>query len=210
MTSDAVLAHCYEWVESSGGIALIDMPGLWNPDMEIGREPWSTTLNEVVRHRIGERRRAGSGFYERSSRGQTELLRNSPFEEISSGSTSTTISWTLEEVVGYLYAISFANRNILGDRAAAFEADLRSILIEFKHGARFLRTLESRWSAGTPLTQPAGSSLAANPPTPIPRYADDSGGYPWLLTSYCSSSCCCFPHSSPARKPPSSHSTAFD
>ena len=147
MNADAVLARCHEWVESGGGIALVDMPGLWNPDMEIGREPWIAALSEVVRRHLGERRRAGSGYYERDSRDQAELLGDSPFEEISTGSTSTTISWTLDEVVGYLYSTSFANRDILGDRAAAFEADLRSTLIEFEPSAHFPRTLEARWSA---------------------------------------------------------------
>lgn len=145
MDGDAVLAQCHQWTSEGGGIALMDMPGLWNPDMEIGREPWIGALSEVVRRHLGERRRAGSGYYERATRSHEELLRDSPFQAVSSGSTVETVSWTLDEVVGYLYSTSFANREVLGQRVDAFEADLRSALLELEPSGTFARTLEASW-----------------------------------------------------------------
>lgn len=148
MDGDAVLAGCHEWTSEGGGIALLDMPGLWTPDMELGREPWIGTLGDVVRRHLGERRRAGSGYYERAERSHEELLQNSPFESISSGSRSQTVTWALDEVIGYLYSTSFANRELLGDRVEAFESDLRSALLELEPSGRFPRTLEARWVFG--------------------------------------------------------------
>ena len=145
MDGDAVLARCHQWTSVGGGIALLDMPGLWNPDMEIGREPWIAALSEVVRRHVGERRRAGSGYYKGVERSHEELLRDSPFEAISSGSTAETVTWTLDEVVGYLYSTSFANREILGERVDAFEVDLRSALLELEPSGNFARTLEAGW-----------------------------------------------------------------
>jgi ubiquinone/menaquinone biosynthesis C-methylase UbiE len=148
MDGDGVLARCHQWVQAGGGVALLDMPGLWNPDMGIGDEPWIAALSEVVRRHLGERRRAGSGYYQGVARSHEELLRDSPFKEVSSGSTTAIVTWTLDEVVGYLYSTSFANRDILGDRVDAFESDLRATLIALEPSGRFPRTLEATWTCG--------------------------------------------------------------
>ena len=145
MDADLVLGRCHRSVVEGGGIALLDMPGLWNPDMVLGEERWIGALSEVVRGHLGERRRAGSGYYERAERSHEELLRDSPFQEITTGRVAATISWTLDEVVGYLYSTSFANRSILGERVEAFEAELRSTLLALEPTGRFARTLNAAW-----------------------------------------------------------------
>ncbi|PZC43917.1 MAG: hypothetical protein DK306_001966 [Chloroflexi bacterium] len=122
------------------------MPGLWNPDMRIGDEPWIAALSEVVRSHLGEHRREGNGHYEGVELSHEELLRDSPFEEIRSGSTAATVPWTLNEVVGYLYSKSFANREVLGDRVDAFGSDLRAALIALELSGRFPRALEAVWT----------------------------------------------------------------
>ena len=82
----------------------------------------------------------------RKYRSHEELLRDSPFEEIRSGSTAATVPWTLNEVVGYLYSKSFANREVLGDRVDAFGSDLRAALIALELSGRFPRALEAVWT----------------------------------------------------------------
>lgn len=149
MDGPSVLTRCHEWTAEGGGIALLDMPGMWTPDMELGREPWIGALGDVVRRHLGERRRAGSGYYERAERSHEELLSDSPFESISAGSTSEAVTWGLDEVVGYLYSTSFANKEVLGERVEAFEADLRSTLLELEPSGRFPRTLEASWVFGS-------------------------------------------------------------
>lgn len=148
MDGDGVLAKCHEWTSEGGGIALLDMPGLWSTDEVVGEEAWIAALSEVVRRHLGERRRAGSGYYERAERSHEELLRDSPFGEIEVGSTSETVTWSLDEVVGYLYSTSFANKEVLGERVEVFEADLRSTLLELEPSGRFPRTLEASWVFG--------------------------------------------------------------
>ena len=148
MDGPSVLARCHEWTAEGGGIALLDMPGMWTPDMALGNEPWIGVLGDVLRRHLGDRRRAGSGYYRPAERSHEELLSDSPFEAIEAGSTSEAVTWTLDEVIGYLYSTSFANKEVLGDRVEAFEKELRVSLQEVEPSGRFPRTLEAWWVFG--------------------------------------------------------------
>jgi SAM-dependent methyltransferase len=148
MDRDAVLARCREWLAPGGGIAVVDMPGMWSPDMTLGAEPWLEALRGVVERYLGSRRRAGAGYYAPQHEAAASAFGRVGFEGIETGSASVDLRWSADEVVGYLYSTSFANREQLGARVEAFEEELRSALGEAEPSDVFGRRLEARWALG--------------------------------------------------------------
>lgn len=146
MDRDTVLARCHELVEPGGGIALIDMPGMWAPTMELGAEPWLAALRSVIERHLGARRRAGDGYYAPQHDRPEDTLHHSSFVAVQAGSATLDLTWSADEVVGYLYSTSFANRSLLGDRVETFETDLRAALAAAEPSGRFQRRLEASWA----------------------------------------------------------------
>jgi len=103
------------------------------------------TIMEVVRKHLGERRRAGSGFYGTHPRPWEAYLAESRYEGTEQGHHRFSVEWDLDGVVGLLYSTSFANPRILGDRVEAFEADLRAALLALDASGRFQRTFDAEW-----------------------------------------------------------------
>jgi SAM-dependent methyltransferase len=148
MDGRAVLERLHELVAPGGGVALIGMPGMWSPDLRLGEERWLGALADVVRRHLGERRRAGGGFYEAARLSHAELIAGSPFELGEVGATTLELTWSLDEVVGYLYSTSFANRALLGSGTEAFEAELRGALEGVEPSGRYARRIEVDWAFG--------------------------------------------------------------
>jgi hypothetical protein len=148
MDGRAVLERLHELVAPGGGVALIGMPGMWSPDLRLGEERWLEALAGVMRRHLGERRRAGGGFYEAARLSHAELIAGSPFDLGEVGTRTLELTWSLEEVVGYLYSTSFANRALLGSGAEAFEAELRGALEAVEPSGRYARRIEVDWAFG--------------------------------------------------------------
>lgn len=148
MDRSAVLARCHEWTEVGGGIALLDMPGMWSTAMELGAESWLETIRAVIERHLGPRRRAGDGYYEPQHEPSATSLARAGFEAIQTGAATADLVWSIDEVIGYLYSTSFANRSLLGDRIEAFEQDLRAALLAAEPEGRFTRRLEATWAFG--------------------------------------------------------------
>ena len=146
MDKPLVLGLAHERVEAGGGIALFGMAGLYRPDERDAEEPWIGVLSTVVHRWLGERRRAGDGYYERDARRFDEMLADdSRFTEIEDRELPVPHVWDVDFVIGYLNTTSFANRRILGDDADAFERDVRETLLAFNPSNRFERVLEAGW-----------------------------------------------------------------
>ena len=148
MDRASVLARCHQLVRPGGGIAIVDMPGMWSPNMQLGTEPWLEALREVIERHLGTRRRAGDGYYEPQHEPAEDSLRQSPFEAIESGGADLDLTWSIDEVVGYLYSTSFANRSQLGDGIETFERDLLAALGAAEPAGRFRRRLRATWAFG--------------------------------------------------------------
>jgi hypothetical protein len=55
----------------------------------------------------------------------------SPFPRVEHYSITVSRSPSIDEIVGYLYSTSFCSPAVLGEKQAAFEADLRRTLSEY-------------------------------------------------------------------------------
>ncbi len=50
--------------------------------------------------------------------------------------------WSIDQIVGYLYSTSYASKSVLGERAAAFEQDVRESLLRLRPDGQFEKLVE--------------------------------------------------------------------
>jgi len=98
-----------------------------------GKEPWQRIVADIVRHwtsraaaygDVAAQPQPGSGpdHYER-------VLRATGFVEVASYPFVALYDWTIDTIIGNLYSTSFCSKQVLGDNAAAFEAEVKAALL---------------------------------------------------------------------------------
>jgi SAM-dependent methyltransferase len=106
-----------------------------------GTEPWQQAVVGVITARLGERRRAGRGFFPVDPRLHQDYLVPAGFD-LELTDYATTLTWDYERVLGYLYSTSYASPAILGAQREGFEADLSAALDAVEPSGRFVEQLE--------------------------------------------------------------------
>lgn len=134
MDRDATLRTLHEIVTPGGGIAILGSGGsdsAWTPPET------RSVLDAVVKRWLGETRRAGSGTYEHPTERHEAIISRSPFRGLEVHTVSHREDWTVDELVGSLYSMSYASPFVLGANREAFESDLRSRLAALEPSGRF-------------------------------------------------------------------------
>lgn len=121
--------------KSGGGVVIIGDNG---PRDGPPGNPWKAVIDETVRHWLGDSRKAGTkGTYTHPEKRFEAILKESPFHNLESVKISTTRTWTIDQIIGYLYSTSSTSIPVLGDKKELFEADLRRRLLSLDPGGLF-------------------------------------------------------------------------
>ncbi|WP_432033711.1 class I SAM-dependent methyltransferase [Streptomyces antibioticus] len=133
MDRDKVLRDLDELILPGGAVVLASggAPG------ELEPAPWLEVVTEVRTRYLGPERRAGSGTYTHPKERHQDILARSPFNEIETARWDRTLTRTLDEVIGWVFSLSYSSPAQLADRKDAFERDLRAALIEFQPDGKF-------------------------------------------------------------------------
>lgn len=126
MDRERVLRELHPMISDGSGICIVANTSIWS----MTRDEWQKAGRAVIEKYLGERRRAGSGYYDVESRRHEDFVRESAFRNVEEWSLKWDWSVTLDEVVGYLFSTSMANPNILGDKTEAFDNELRQVLTD--------------------------------------------------------------------------------
>ncbi len=141
MDQPMVLRRLEELVAPGGAVAMFGMGGShWEVP-----EPWSRAVVAVIQRWLGPERRAGQRVARIDERRFEDWLAESAFTRLEIGSYTFDHTWTLDEVIGELYATSYANPSVLGDRLPGFEADVRRELLTIEPAGRYTRTIACEW-----------------------------------------------------------------
>jgi len=134
MDRSAVLAKSHALLADGGGMAIFagGSGSLWN-----GTETWQKEVVGVIKRWLGETRRAGNGEYPRQPGRHEDYIAASRFSLERTGYYRFPYEWDVSAIIGNLYSTSFCNKRLLGDHAAAFEADLRQTLLALNPAGRF-------------------------------------------------------------------------
>jgi trans-aconitate methyltransferase len=125
-----VLSTLYDMLEFEGGLAIVNQER---------RAPTAITNaeDETVKKFLGDRRRAGCGYYEHPPEGHAVILARSRFAVLAPWHYSYQRAQTVDEAIGLVFSTSRATRQLLGDRAEEFEAELRRRFMEVAPGGKF-------------------------------------------------------------------------
>lgn len=122
MNRKLIAQHCQKWLLPCGALSVLGGSSTWT-----GTSAWQETAREVMKKWLGERRRAGSGNYSKPKERYEDILTQEGFI-VSAASFDVDWRWTVDQYIGYLYSTSFASRSVLGEKADAFELDMRTAL----------------------------------------------------------------------------------
>lgn len=127
MDRDATVAALGPLIDPTGGIALIapfDRSG--PPTDELGHA--EDAIRDVVAQFLGPRRRAGSGTYDHPIDHHERVLQRSAFSNVQSWRHPWNRTWTIDELTGHTFSLSWAAPPLFGDRLPEFEAAVRTRL----------------------------------------------------------------------------------
>jgi hypothetical protein len=102
--------------------------------------PWKQSALAVVKKWLGERRRAGQGWWVDPHPTHVELLAQSSFSSQVLYETAYEQVWTIDSFIGYLYSTAFCLRSFLLD-PQAFETELRETLLAINPSGEFTETI---------------------------------------------------------------------
>ncbi|MEU6351606.1 class I SAM-dependent methyltransferase [Streptomyces sp. NPDC047072] len=136
----AVMGAAYHWmdrarvaqdldriIEPGGAIVLASGGSLGN----LEPAPWRHVVDEVRARYLGPERRAGSGTYSHPAERHQDVLARSPFSRIDTARWDHILTRTVDEVVGWVFSLSYSSPAQLADQKHAFEEDLRAALLAF-------------------------------------------------------------------------------
>jgi SAM-dependent methyltransferase len=140
-----VAAKAYAWLKAGGALVTLG-------DTPFGQGPaaWTDLVAEVVERYVGKpvQRLHGSPNPTQAEAIADEeaVLRAAGFVDVASFNFQTPHTWTLEALLGNLRSTSFVSRRALGDRHAAFEADLAAALRRYDPSERYAESIGSGYT----------------------------------------------------------------
>ncbi len=146
MDQKTILRQLEPIVAQKSVIAILSDNSFWHLD---NRTPWSEAVRDTLHRYLGPERRTLLGNYQPPEEFFGKNFVSPIFTELERHTIPVTREWTADQILGYLYSTSFASHAVLGDKAAAFEKELRQrldqcspngIFIEYNHfGILFAR-----------------------------------------------------------------------
>lgn len=138
-----ILARLDDQVESSGAVAIFGDHSFWAATSD-----WGGAVREIIQSFLGEQRRAGTSTFNHHNRPYSDLMRESPFNQVEEVLIPITRTWTADSILGYLYSTSFAAPHLFGDRLDEFDRKVRANLTQFSDSDTFREDNEFRIHIG--------------------------------------------------------------
>ena len=133
---DLVAGRVLRWLKPGGCLALCWSQGPW-----AGEQDWQRALAATLdqwRAALGAADRVPAGWdLPQQRRPDLQLLADVGFEVAGRREFRVEHRWSLPELAGYVRSTSFLPAAVLGDQAAAFDADLVARLGPHGHGGTF-------------------------------------------------------------------------
>lgn len=139
MNQPPILRKIYEMTDQDGGMVIIgDTSPVRGKEKT---EDWKMKRKELIIKYLGEGRRAGDYMHKDfipEKRPFDELIAKSLFRTFEFREYPYTTERSIDEIVGFLYSTSYANKRLFGDHADEFEKELREELLELVPFGRFV------------------------------------------------------------------------
>ena len=137
---DLATGRIFSWLQPGGHLALC-----WSSQPWTGEQSWQRALAAALdrwKAALGAEHRIPAGWEEaRSRRPDSEVLSDAGFGLAGSHEFAIEHRWTLPELAGLIRSTSFLPAAVLGDQAAAFDADLAASLGHHSDDGAFTDTV---------------------------------------------------------------------
>ena len=137
---DLVARRILQWLIPGGHLALC-----WSSSPWTGEENWqrslAATLNRWQQKLDAQHRTPADPARARHHRPDSDVLTAAGFEVVGRHTFTTEHRWSLAELAGHIRSTSFLSPVVLGDQAAAFDADLAANLHPHNDGDVFTETV---------------------------------------------------------------------
>ncbi len=134
MDREQTLKDLYTTTKTDGGVAIIQDSGPRDGPLL----PWKEIIDQTVRYWLGEERKAGTeGTYSHPTKRFETVLQESEFRDIELTEFNVERSWSIDQIIGYLYSASFSSLPVLREKKEAFEVDVRKRLGELEPTGQF-------------------------------------------------------------------------
>lgn len=137
---DLVAARILGWLKPGGHLALC-----WSSSPWKGAEDWQQVFSATVdkwQEKLGAADRVPAGWnLPRERRPDTQVISEAGFEVLERGEFAVEHRWTLPELAGHVRSTSFLPASTLGDRGAAFDADLEASLSPYSRDGAFIQSV---------------------------------------------------------------------
>lgn len=132
-----VVEKALRWLKPGGHIAILGSDGILN-----AHEAWQKVVTELAQKRSVRAFPNGwaPGAANQPSH-QESILRQAGFADITAHTFSVPYTWTIDSIIGYLRSTSVCSNRILGDDAAAFDAELTAKLFALDARGIFSETI---------------------------------------------------------------------
>jgi SAM-dependent methyltransferase len=147
MDREVVMRRLWPQIVPGGGIALVGMGTIWGAP-----EPWAQAVTATVRRWLGDERRAGDGKHSATRAAAHKpfeiILAEGGFARVTRDELAIEQQWDLPAIIGYLYSTSYCRPDLLGERRAAFEDDLRHALLAIEPIGLFAQAIWVDYTIG--------------------------------------------------------------
>jgi SAM-dependent methyltransferase len=140
LNRDLVAGRILGWLTPGGHLALC-----WSDSPWVGEQDWQRTLGATIdrwRTALGAWDRVPAGWdLARQRRPDLQILADAGFETAERHEFTVEHRWSVPEIAGHLRSTSILGPTVLGDQAAAFDADLVASLGPYGQDGTFAQTV---------------------------------------------------------------------
>jgi trans-aconitate methyltransferase len=133
MNQAKTLAGLNSLIADGGSVVIV----FTDPLKDEAINSWHVVVKDVIQCWLGDKRRAGSGYFVEPEEPYEENLAKSGFKRIEPYSYSYQRLRDLDDIVGHLYSTSYCSRQVLGDKQEGFEKDLKKTLLTIQPSGQF-------------------------------------------------------------------------
>ncbi|WP_416668798.1 class I SAM-dependent methyltransferase [Egbenema bharatensis] len=145
MDRSLIIDRSYDLLETGGGLVLLATHG---EDPWTSQIPWKQDILAVVKQWLGDRRRAGQGWWVDPDPPHEELLRRSAFSLQVLYEAEFEQIWTIDSLIGYLYSTAFCLPSFFGDHRQSFEAEIQKVFLSHYPSGNHVEILKASALAG--------------------------------------------------------------
>jgi ubiquinone/menaquinone biosynthesis C-methylase UbiE len=128
LDQERIAERSFRWLRPGGGLASLGVYTILS-----AKEPWQRVVTDLVGKWTGADLSAPKASAAETAAIGPEndegVMRAAGFLEVASHPFVVRQGWTADSILGYLYSTSVCSRRVLGDRAEAFAAEVRSALL---------------------------------------------------------------------------------